>query len=58
MERHTIRRGDVDDEKGGRQTDRGFLDVDMEENGEDQLDRTQNEWRSTEKGRRKQIFNG
>ena len=43
MERHTIQSGDVDDEKGGRQMDRSFSDVDIEENGEDQLDRTQNE---------------
>ena len=43
MERHAIRSGDVDDEKGGRPTDRGFRDVDMEEDGEDQLGRTQNE---------------
>ena len=42
MERHVERSGDVDDEQGGRQTDRSFRDVDMEKNGEDQLDRTQN----------------
>ena len=37
--------GDVDDvdEKGGCQTDRCFRDVNMEEDGEDQLDRTQTE---------------
>jgi len=29
--------------KRGRQTDRGFSDVNMEEDGEDQLDRTHNE---------------
>ena len=40
MERHTIRSGDVDDEKGGCQTDRGLSDVDMEEDRGDQLDRT------------------
>src|SRR6218665_3769212 len=49
MERHAIRSGNVDDEKGGYQTDRGFRDVDMDEDGEDQLDRTQNECRSIEK---------
>src|SRR6218665_1111516 len=36
MEHHTIglRSGDVDDEKRGCHTDRGFRDVDMEEDGE------------------------
>jgi len=58
MERHAIRGGYVDDEKGVCQTDRGFWGVDMEENGDDQMDRTQNEWRSTEKGGIKKIFNG
>src|SRR6218665_1058639 len=53
MKRHAIRSGDVDDVKGGCQTDRGFRDVDMEEDGEDQLDRTQSECRSIEKGGRK-----
>jgi len=43
MERHAIWSGDVDDEKGGCQTLGSFLDVDMEEDGEDQLDRAQNE---------------
>jgi len=38
MERHAVRSGDVDDEKGGRQTDREFRDVNMMEDGEDQLD--------------------
>src|SRR6218665_294764 len=37
------------DWKGGWQTDRCLRDVDMEEDGEDQLDRTQNECRSIEK---------
>jgi len=32
-----------DGEKGGRQADRIFWDVDMEEDGEDQLDRAQTE---------------
>jgi len=43
MELHAIRSGDVDDEKRGCQTQRGFRGVNMEEDGEDQLDRTQNE---------------
>ena len=58
MERHAIRSGDVDDEKGGCQTDRGFRDVDMEEDGEDQLDRTQNERRSIEKVEEERYKNG
>jgi len=40
MERHAVRSGDLDDEKRGCQSDIGFRDVDMEEDGEDQLDRT------------------
>jgi len=45
MEHHAIdlRSKDVDDEKRGCQTDGGFRDVDMEEAGDDKLDRTQNE---------------
>jgi len=58
MERHAIRSGDLGDEKRERQTDIGFSDVDMKEDGEDQLDRTQNEWRSIEQGVRKKDFNG
>ena len=42
MERHAVRSEDVDDETRGRQTDRGFWDVDIEEDGEDQLESTQN----------------
>ena len=42
MERYAVRRGDMYDEKGGRKTDRSFRDVDMEEDGEDQLNRAQN----------------
>ena len=41
-----------------KEMDRGFWDVDMEEDGEDQLYRTQKEWRNIEKGGRKKIFNG
>jgi len=58
MERHAVRSRDLDDEKRVRQIDRSFWDVDMEEDGEDQLDRTQNEWISIEKGGRKKIFIG
>jgi len=41
MNRYVVRSGDM--ERGGGQTDRRFRDVDMEEHGEDQLDRAQNE---------------
>jgi len=32
----------MDDEKGGRQMDRSFRNVDMEKDGKDQLNRAQN----------------